>query len=741
MAKSAKSPRDEQVIFEELRELAKSPGFAHAVAYICFRDNVYTYENQISIADIYRHNKGDQLTRTEIATLIGLLSQGDMDIGHPGPQAIQFYVDRSQELLHELHLALMEPMMIAMRRSAESGRQIADPFDSGAAMREPIFYGGESAYDFQYAELAAQKYEADTEWLLAHKGFSLRDLLAIQAHLKATQPARLLNHRNTLRKMHPNDWSFLEVFTLAAGEVAEATGLNATVVESIFSAFTERSKPGNTKFISLGDFNTANSHPFLEIGEGRYILFQNYSFVEAIYESPFYWMIADKNYQATAAEHRGRFTERFTADRLRTVFGQDAVHENVKFLDRNRTVKGEIDVAVAFGTRFLIVQAKSKRLTIAARKGNDLAVRADFAAAVQDAYDQCVICSDLITDPKIDMIDSEGNIISRPKRIDCIVPICVVSDNYPALAFQVRQFLKHEETGKRIAPLVMDVFLVDVICEILASPLRLLSYLERRSSYHEKLISAQELTILAYHLKSNLWVEDKFSMVVISDDVSAGLDVAMMSRRAGVPGRKIPEGILTVLSKPPIANILKALEYSDHPAKFNLGLFLLTLSGKTLEFLTKGIQQIVREARADGKKHDFTVSLKEGKTGLTIHATTEPLPICGPNLADHVRRRKYVCRAENWFGLVIDPATVSPRAGTELSSPWAYSAEMEELTAGMRPDPTDLPDDATFETMTRKRGRNELCWCGSGTKYKRCHLNNDVELGRFSKGRSNTRDR
>ncbi|MDG4896428.1 SEC-C domain-containing protein [Mesorhizobium sp. WSM4976] len=727
-------PRSEQTVFEELRELAKAPGFAHAIAYICFRDNVFTFKDKISVDDIHQKNRNEQLTRTEISTLIGLLAQGEMDLRHPGPRTMQSYIDQSGALLHELHLALMEPMMIAMRRAVEMGRENADPFNSGAAMREPIFYGGESAYDFQYAALAAEKYEADAEWLVANKGFSLRDLLAVEAHIKAIQPARLLNHRSILRRTHPDDWTFLEVFTLSIDEVAKSTKLSIDIVRAIFSSFSDKTRPRNSGFKSLGDFNTANSNPFIDIDGGqRYLLFQHYSFVESIYESPFYWMISDKTYREIAAENRGRFTEHFTAERLRSVFGHDAVYENVKFVDRSKTVKGEIDVAVAFGTRFLVIQGKSKRLTIAARKGNDQAVRADFAAAVQDAYDQCLSCSDLLLDANFDMIDSGGNIITRPKTIDRIIPLCVVSDNYPALAFQVRQFLRHVETTKRIAPLVMDVFLIDVICEMLSTPLSLISYLERRSGYHEKLVSTQELGILAYHLKSNLWVEDKFSMVMIADDFSAGLDIAMMARRAGVPGRKTPEGILTVLAKPPIANILKALEKSDQPAKFNLGLLLLTLSGKTIEFLTKGIQKIVREARADGKKHDFTVSLKGGKTGLTIHVTTEPLPICGPSLSDHVRRRKYISKAESWFGLILDPHTVSPRAGTEISSPWTNSADMEELTEGMRPDPAEVPDNATFETMTRKPGRNELCWCGSGTKYKRCHLDDDIELGRFSK--------
>ncbi len=28
-------------------------------------------------------------------------------------------------------------------------------------------------------------------------------------------------------------------------------------------------------------------------------------------------------------------------------------------------------------------------------------------------------------------------------------------------------------------------------------------------------------------------------------------------------------------------------------------------------------------------------------------------------------------------------------------------------------------------------GRNELCWCGSGKKYKRCHLDSDAHKQRM----------
>ena len=36
----------------------------------------------------------------------------------------------------------------------------------------------------------------------------------------------------------------------------------------------------------------------------------------------------------------------------------------------------------------------------------------------------------------------------------------------------------------------------------------------------------------------------------------------------------------------------------------------------------------------------------------------------------------------------------------------------------------------------RRPGRNEVCWCGSGTKYKKCHFHDDDEKLR-KKGAAN----
>jgi hypothetical protein len=49
-----------------------------------------------------------------------------------------------------------------------------------------------------------------------------------------------------------------------------------------------------TDFKSLDDFNPINAYPIIRLPYAEYLLFQNYSLVEALYETPFFWFIEDK---------------------------------------------------------------------------------------------------------------------------------------------------------------------------------------------------------------------------------------------------------------------------------------------------------------------------------------------------------------------------------------------------------------------------------------------------------------
>jgi SEC-C motif len=80
-------------------------------------------------------------------------------------------------------------------------------------------------------------------------------------------------------------------------------------------------------------------------------------------------------------------------------------------------------------------------------------------------------------------------------------------------------------------------------------------------------------------------------------------------------------------------------------------------------------------------------------------------------------------------------AQLSREARKELKNLRAEIEAARQEMAGVEPeepsiyevcaDGFDVVEDETFERAEPKLGRNEPCWCGSGKKYKKCHLDSD----------------
>ena len=61
--------KTEQELFDELESLCKSPGYLHAVAYFCFRDNTILYKDgEMVVDDVIQQFSFERLVRTEIST-------------------------------------------------------------------------------------------------------------------------------------------------------------------------------------------------------------------------------------------------------------------------------------------------------------------------------------------------------------------------------------------------------------------------------------------------------------------------------------------------------------------------------------------------------------------------------------------------------------------------------------------------------------------------------------------------
>lgn len=635
--------RSEQDIFDDLATLCASPGYVHAIAYLCFRDNIVFYAGEMTAEDMQHLFSRTRLIRTEISTLVGLLIKHDVEYALPGVEVLQQYLERTEGLLEEMHHAIADQAFAGIdpKQFIERG---FNPFSRGEALREPIFYNGESAYSFQYRDFSPRKYAADDEWLKANKGFTIQIARDVVHAIERIQTKKLSSTLQLLRCLSSDKRTLLPCFTFTLEEVSEASGVGKADAEKVLIAFSLPEREKNQGFCELNDFNAANATPLLRTGDGALILFGHYSLTEALYESPFYWMVSDQKYANTAMVHRGRFAEEFSRERLELVFGKGNVYPNVAVYESKGKKAGEIDVLVVYGNRAVVLQAKSKRLTIEARQGNDRQVKEDFQKSVQDSYDQGFKCAKLLGNPKYKLIDSNSREVRAPRTFKEVYVLCIVSDSYPALNFQAQQLLRIERAEAIQPPLVADVFTLDAVTEMLQKPLHFLSYLNRRTGYYARLMARDELTILSWHLRKNLWIDDKYDFVMVDDDVCASLDVAMAVRRDNVPGKRTPDGILTRVAETVLGRIVAQIEARADERTIELGLVLLRLSERAILQISKGIDAVAGKARGDGKNHDITVLLGEAGTGLTVHCNDEPIIMASDRLRRHCVLRKYVQR-------------------------------------------------------------------------------------------------
>lgn len=704
-------------MFGELAALSLSPGYAHAVAQICYRDNMVAYQKEMKATDLEKLFGHDRLIRTEITTLLGLMARGTLDLTLPKRDVVQAYVERTDLLMAELHAAMNQPVIDSMQDVMRSGKSDADIW-RGEALREPIFYGGESAYSFQYRDLVTEKYGNDDPWLIRNKGFSITQAQAIARAMCAVIDEKTTIVISSVREQGSEPDSWLSTFEQSPDEISHRSGVPMPQVQAFLETFTL--KGHNETFKSLGDFNAAAATPLFRTGRGTVLLFQHYGIYEALYESPFYWMMADKDYMPTASAHRGYFTERYTARRLAYVFGSPHVHSNVILHQGKGNIAGEIDVLVVFGDRLIIVQAKSKKLTLEARRGNDGQLRKDFAGAIQDSYDQGLLCANAIVAGGCQLMDPQGREINLPYAPKEIFVFNVVSEHYPALAFQARQFLKYQTTDRIRPPFAMDVFLLDALTEMLSTPLRLLSYVRMRVDVIERVTLSHELTALGFHLKRNMWLDSDFDMVMLDDTISVDLDTAMTVRREGIPGEQTPPGILTHLAGTLYERLVAQIEQQADPATLELGFELLCMSEDSCRNVHHGLAAITRHTQADGRLHDFTIGRTDG--GICFHCNPLPSEAAMRTLRVHCEKRKYKEGAGRWFGVSVDPNT-GLQFGLALDFEWTQSQEMDNLTRGMKDGrPTASLTQFAREAQKLKVGRNDPCPCGSGNKYKRCCL-------------------
>ena len=374
------------------------------------------YSGEMKPEDMQPLFSKSRLIRTEISTLIGLLLKNEIDYILPAADVMQQYLDQTETLLEEIHGSMAAAFVTYCDPTKVADKSV-NPFTIGAVLREPIFYSGESAYVFQYRDLSPRKYTKDDEWLRATKGFSIQSARDVVYAVGRVQEEKAVAALNAMMRKPPEQWTILPGYIFTVQEIADRACIDVTTVNKVLTAFAVPDGERNNVFTALHDFSVANTWPLIRTADDEYILFQIYDLAQALYEAPFYWMGADQVYVSAAMRHRGLFTEEFSAERLALVFGRDKVYSNVDIFESKGKKVGEIDVLVLFGNRAIVLQAKSKRLTLEARRGNDGQIRDDFKKSIQDSCDQAYACARLLGNASYALKDARSREVAIPMAL------------------------------------------------------------------------------------------------------------------------------------------------------------------------------------------------------------------------------------------------------------------------------------------------------------------------------------
>ena len=319
----------------------------------------------------------------ELSWLFGLLAKNHIALEEiPTDEVILEQVYKSVALLRELHMLVAFPMPFdnvtpqgeTLDQSLDRRKRYENWMDSGLGMVEPIFYGGEGAYDFQYLEMASKRYEPDEKWIQEHKGTGLDTFVKIAEKLAQLALNRLLTIDNSASLHHNQCTQIFSAMSFCQDDLPDISQESWEYFCNEFSFI-----PGNVnrKFKFIDDYNKVNSHPIMTIGEGRYCLPIYANLPKAIYESPYYWMRDDAAYRNSASDNRGKATEFIARDLLLPIFERDRIFRGVR-VRKGKTDFTDLDILAVSGSKAVIVPCKSKKLTIEASSQSCLECKGHF---------------------------------------------------------------------------------------------------------------------------------------------------------------------------------------------------------------------------------------------------------------------------------------------------------------------------------------------------------------------------
>ena len=699
--------RSKQHIIQDIEALTREPGFLHTLVFLCYRDLV------VDLKEAANRNWRDSLSYQELGLLSGLLVKHTVQTAHASADVVALQVDTVDTLFKELHDAYMPPMInsfksptITAPTTTGQPPQTSSQYGMGDFFAEAIFYAGSGAYDFQYLALAAIRYEADDQWIVRHRGFSIEVACEIASQLKSRIEARL--QELTPRKSFTDFCDqLLGVFSF---EPREITGVPLTVIDAFLENFSLEPGTVNHSFNIYGDHNAFEARPIIRLCDGRHLLLVHFLLAQSVYESPFYWMNDDPAYRDTAFANRGKATTSIAYEMMVRVFGTTRVFQDVRVMRKKGETVTDIDILAFVGNKAVVIQAKSKKLTQLARRGSEKGLRADFKAAIQDGYDQAIACRRALLDRRHTFVDNAGDQLHLEESLDDVYLVSITSDNYPGLSRQTAHLLN--KTPDSPSPIALSILDLDVLSFYLNDPFVFVHYQRQRAATADYFIADDEVVLLAHYLSQSLRRSPGSHMQYIDASCAQWINVHFPAAHVHAP----TDASATRRNRwknDTFRLLLDQLKESRIPGFTDAVFMLYELPSESADQLVGLIESTKLKTARDGKRHSISLLLGDGNDQGISFVCMRDSEILAQDVLASGGLKKYQLRANEWLSLgSISGSTKMIDVATFTKKPWEPDPKLDALSRRLKPK--------RVMHGSKKVGRNAPCPCGSHLKFKKC---------------------
>ena len=708
MMTSAPTHRSKQHIIQDIEAVTRQHGFLYTLLFLCGRD-LFVDPNEAAT-----RNWRESLLYQELGLLSGLLVKHTLQTAHPSADVLAAQVSKVDVLLAELHDAYKAPMINSFQSlTATAPTPPGHPlgtsvlYGMGDFFAEAIFYAGAGAYDFQYLDLAAKRYEGDAEWIVQHRGFSIEAACEIARQLKG----RVVTKRRVLTP-RPVDARYCDqLLSVFSFEPRDITGLGPAEIDSFLEAFSLEPGAVNQDFNIYGDYNAFDARPIIRLDNGRYLLLVYFLLAQSIYESPFYWMNEDLAYRDIASANRGKATTSIAYEMMVQVFGPGRVFQDVRVMRNRREAVTDIDILAFVGNKAVVIQAKSKKLTQLARRGSADKLRADFKAAIQNGYDQAIASRRALLDRHHTLLDNAGNELRLDESLDNAYLVCLTSDNYPSLSLQTAHFLARKAGSP--APIAISLLDLEVVTFYLKDPVDFVYYQRQRAATADFFLADNEVVLLAHHLSHDLRRSPGYEKALVDASCAQWIDAHFAAARGQFALSDALMKRFNNWKNDGFSALVNELKQSGVPGFTDAVFMLYELSSELADEIVSLIEATRLKTARDGKRHSVSRAVgKEDGNGISFVC----MPDGGRLFEDVVALgilKKYQLRANEWLSLgsfsrsskMIDVATFT-------KEPWEADPELDALVRRLK--------SRRVIRAGKKIHRNATCPCGSGLKFKNC---------------------